>query len=96
MKIVVLVKEVPDTWGERKLDLETGLADRAASDESRSRPSAANRIRDSAGLAINTTATTLTSARPDRGGITANSQVNAAAMKVHPHRTSGRSEKPAT
>lgn len=31
MKIVVLVKEVPDTWGERRLDLETGLADRAAS-----------------------------------------------------------------
>ncbi|MFC9917893.1 electron transfer flavoprotein subunit beta/FixA family protein [Agromyces binzhouensis] len=30
MKIIVLVKEVPDTWGERKLDLETGLADRAA------------------------------------------------------------------
>jgi electron transfer flavoprotein beta subunit len=32
MKIVVLVKEVPDTWGDRKLDLETGLADRGASD----------------------------------------------------------------
>lgn len=32
MKIVVLVKEVPDTYGERKLDLETGLADRAATD----------------------------------------------------------------
>lgn len=32
MKIVVLVKEVPDTYGERKLDLETGLADRAASE----------------------------------------------------------------
>ena len=31
MKIVVLVKEVPDTWGERRLDLETGLTDRAAS-----------------------------------------------------------------
>ncbi|MFD4422951.1 electron transfer flavoprotein subunit beta/FixA family protein [Agromyces sp. NPDC058484] len=31
MKIVVLVKEVPDTFGDRKLDLETGLADRAAS-----------------------------------------------------------------
>jgi electron transfer flavoprotein beta subunit len=29
MKIVVLIKEVPDTWGERRLDLETGLADRA-------------------------------------------------------------------
>lgn len=32
MRIVVLVKEVPDTWGDRKLDLETGLADRDASD----------------------------------------------------------------
>ena len=32
MKIVVLVKEVPDTYGDRKLDLETGLADRAASE----------------------------------------------------------------
>jgi electron transfer flavoprotein beta subunit len=31
MKIVVLVKEVPDTWDDRKLNLETGLADRAAS-----------------------------------------------------------------
>lgn len=31
MKIAVLIKEVPDTWGERRLDLETGLADRAAS-----------------------------------------------------------------
>jgi len=31
MKIVVLVKEVPDTWGERRLDLETGLVDRGAS-----------------------------------------------------------------
>jgi len=30
MKIVVLVKEVPDTYGDRKLDPETGLADRAA------------------------------------------------------------------
>ncbi|KAJ1681689.1 hypothetical protein LUZ63_023078 [Rhynchospora breviuscula] len=30
MKIVVLVKEVPDTWGDRRLSLETGLADRAA------------------------------------------------------------------
>jgi electron transfer flavoprotein beta subunit len=29
MKIVVLIKEVPDTWGERRLDLETGLTDRA-------------------------------------------------------------------
>ena len=32
MKIVVLVKEVPDTYGDRKLSLETGLADRGASD----------------------------------------------------------------
>ncbi|HET8779156.1 MAG TPA: electron transfer flavoprotein subunit beta/FixA family protein [Agromyces sp.] len=32
MKIIVLVKEVPDTYGERKLDLETGLADRGASE----------------------------------------------------------------
>lgn len=32
MKIYVLVKEVPDTYGDRKLDLETGLADRAAGD----------------------------------------------------------------
>ncbi|PCE14695.1 electron transfer flavoprotein subunit beta [Microbacterium sp. SZ1] len=32
MKIFVLVKEVPDTYGDRKLDLETGLADRAAGD----------------------------------------------------------------
>jgi electron transfer flavoprotein beta subunit len=32
MKIIVLMKEVPDTWGQRKLDLETGLADRAASE----------------------------------------------------------------
>lgn len=31
MKIVVLIKEVPDTWGERRLDLETGLCDRTAS-----------------------------------------------------------------
>lgn len=30
MKIIVLVKEVPDTYGDRKLNLETGLADRAA------------------------------------------------------------------
>ncbi|WP_394552775.1 electron transfer flavoprotein subunit beta/FixA family protein [Agromyces sp. MMS24-JH15] len=28
MKILVLVKDVPDTYGERRLDLETGLADR--------------------------------------------------------------------
>ena len=32
MRIVVLVKEVPDTWGDRKLSLETGLADRGASE----------------------------------------------------------------
>ncbi len=32
MKIFVLVKEVPDTYGDRKLSLATGLADRAASD----------------------------------------------------------------
>lgn len=32
MKIVVLIKEVPDTWGDRKLSLETGLAEREASD----------------------------------------------------------------
>lgn len=32
MKIVVLVKEVPDTYGDRQLDLETGLADRSASE----------------------------------------------------------------
>lgn len=32
MKIVVLVKEVPDTYGDRKLNLETGLAERGASD----------------------------------------------------------------
>jgi electron transfer flavoprotein beta subunit len=30
MKIVVLVKEVPDTYAERQLNLETGLADRDA------------------------------------------------------------------
>lgn len=32
MKIVVLVKQVPDTWGERRLDLQTGLVDRTAGD----------------------------------------------------------------
>jgi electron transfer flavoprotein beta subunit len=32
MKIVVLVKEVPDTYGTRKLSLETGLAERGASE----------------------------------------------------------------
>jgi electron transfer flavoprotein beta subunit len=31
MKIIVLVKEVPDTYGDRKLSLETALADRGAS-----------------------------------------------------------------
>lgn len=31
MKIIVLVKEVPDTYGDRTLDLETGLAGRADS-----------------------------------------------------------------
>ncbi|QIM19242.1 electron transfer flavoprotein subunit beta/FixA family protein [Leucobacter coleopterorum] len=32
MKIAVLVKEVPDTYGERTLNLETGLAERGASE----------------------------------------------------------------
>ena len=32
MKIVVLMKQVPDTWGERKLDPTTGWVDRSASD----------------------------------------------------------------
>lgn len=32
MKIAVLLKEVPDTYGERKLNATTGLADRAAND----------------------------------------------------------------
>ncbi|GIU54370.1 electron transfer flavoprotein subunit beta/FixA family protein [Arthrobacter sp. NicSoilC12] len=32
MKIIVLVKEVPDTYGDRKLNLETGLADRGVSE----------------------------------------------------------------
>lgn len=32
MKIIVLVKDVPDTYGDRKLNLETGLADREASE----------------------------------------------------------------
>ncbi|KZE88494.1 electron transfer flavoprotein subunit beta/FixA family protein [Microbacterium sp. TNHR37B] len=32
MRIVVLIKEVPDTYGDRKLSLETGLAERAASE----------------------------------------------------------------
>lgn len=30
MRIAVLLKEVPDTYGERRLDLQTGLADRGA------------------------------------------------------------------
>lgn len=32
MRIAVLLKEVPDTYGERVLNLETGLADRAANE----------------------------------------------------------------
>ncbi|MGD6980920.1 MULTISPECIES: electron transfer flavoprotein subunit beta/FixA family protein [Citricoccus] len=32
MKIVVLAKQVPDTWSDRKIDLETGMLDRAASE----------------------------------------------------------------
>ena len=32
MKIIVLVKQVPDTWGERKLDTATSLLDRGASE----------------------------------------------------------------
>ena len=32
MKIVVLMKQVPDTWGDRKLDLSTGWVDRTSSD----------------------------------------------------------------
>lgn len=32
MKILVLIKQVPDTWGDRILDTSTGRADRAASD----------------------------------------------------------------
>jgi len=32
MKIVVLVKEVPDTWGDRRFNLETGLTDRESSE----------------------------------------------------------------
>ncbi|MDQ0691360.1 electron transfer flavoprotein subunit beta/FixA family protein [Arthrobacter sp. W4I7] len=32
MKIVVLVKQVPDTWGERRLDPSTGRVDRDAAD----------------------------------------------------------------
>jgi len=33
MKIAVLVKEVPDTYGERRLDLETGLLDRESGEQ---------------------------------------------------------------
>lgn len=32
MRIVVLVKQVPDTYGDRRLSLETGLADRSGSE----------------------------------------------------------------
>ncbi|MBT2550268.1 electron transfer flavoprotein subunit beta/FixA family protein [Arthrobacter sp. ISL-65] len=32
MKIVVLAKQVPDTWSDRKIDLETGMLDRGASE----------------------------------------------------------------
>ena len=32
MKIAVLVKQVPDTWGERRIDSSTGRLDRAAGD----------------------------------------------------------------
>ncbi len=32
MKVVVLIKQVPDTWGERRLDPTTGYVDRNASD----------------------------------------------------------------
>jgi electron transfer flavoprotein beta subunit len=32
MRIVVLIKEVPDTWSERRLDLGTGIVDRGSSD----------------------------------------------------------------
>jgi electron transfer flavoprotein beta subunit len=32
MRIVVLAKQVPDTWSDRKIDLETGMLDRAASE----------------------------------------------------------------
>lgn len=32
MKIVALAKQVPNTWSDRKIDLETGLLDRAASE----------------------------------------------------------------
>ncbi|MBP3036363.1 electron transfer flavoprotein subunit beta/FixA family protein [Arthrobacter sp. zg-ZUI100] len=32
MKIVVLAKQVPDTWSDRKINLDTGFLDRSASD----------------------------------------------------------------
>src|SRR5699024_1558198 len=32
MKIVVLAKQVPDTWSDRKISLETGMLDRGASE----------------------------------------------------------------
>ncbi|MFE4082559.1 electron transfer flavoprotein subunit beta/FixA family protein [Paenarthrobacter sp. YIM B13468] len=32
MKIVVLTKQVPDTWSDRKIDLESGMLDRGASE----------------------------------------------------------------
>lgn len=32
MRVIVLMKEVPDTWGDRTLDLETGLLNRSASE----------------------------------------------------------------
>lgn len=32
MRIVVLIKQVPDTYGDRRIDTETGLVDRGASD----------------------------------------------------------------
>lgn len=40
MRILVLVKEVPDTYGERRLDLETGLTERGASSSVIDEPSA--------------------------------------------------------
>lgn len=33
MKIVVLVKQVPDTWGDRRLDIATGILDRTMGDQ---------------------------------------------------------------
>lgn len=32
MRIVVLIKQVPDTWGDRKIDVETGRIDRDSTD----------------------------------------------------------------